>query len=352
MGIAPKTKRTVLAVTRVDDYALAAPSEDYSNWFWGHLRERQGTIKVCKPIKVLLGREVWQYIDNEGAFHTHVTVREYIMDLIRKYPRTDGKPWTLVSVPWLASTGAPSRSSEFERYSPMKIYGDLGWTRCVLWEIVAPLSRLAELQSKPAEFDYAGAEQLFCYIIGQAEQGLHYTSNGNRNLLCWLDSSFAMESERRSRSGGMVLLANGVIDSDSCKLRQIATSTNEAESRGLFRCMQRVIGIANLLKQIPVDPSNELLRGFMTETPIIYVDNAATVLGANNRIFTRRQRHLEVQMAFINEAVKEGKVRDMSTDDANNMADLNTKPLGKQPFERKKDRVRKGTFIINLDNLK
>eukprot|EP00808_Paulinella_micropora_P016745 g59622.t1 len=245
IGVDPKTKKTVLAVTHVDDYALAAPSVDYSDWFWGRLRERQGTIKVSKPIKVLLGREVWQYVDDDGVFHTHVTVREYIMDLIRKYPRTDGKQWTPVSVPWLESNGSPRRSTEFERYSPMKICGDLGWTRCVLWEIVAPLSKLAELQSKPAEFDYAGAEQLFRYIIGQAEQGLHYTSNGNRNLLCWSDSSFAMESERRSRSGGMVLLANGVIDSDSCKLRQVATSTNEAESRGLFRCMQRVIGIAN-----------------------------------------------------------------------------------------------------------
>eukprot|EP00808_Paulinella_micropora_P016744 g59620.t1 len=90
----------------------------------------------------------------------------------------------------------------------------------------------------------------------------------------------------------------------------------------------------------------------MTETPVIYVDNAATVLGVNNRIFTRRQRHLEVQMAFINEAVKEGKVCVMSTDDENNMADLNTKPLGKQPFERKRDQVRKGTFIVNLVNVK
>eukprot|EP00808_Paulinella_micropora_P007353 g1023.t1 len=87
----------------------------------------------------------------------------------------------------------------------------------------------------------------------------------------------------------MVALANGVIDSDTSKQRQVATSTNEAESRGLFRCIQRVMGIANLMKQIPVDKSNKLLEGFMTEVPVIAVDNAATVLGANNRIFTRRQ---------------------------------------------------------------
>eukprot|EP00808_Paulinella_micropora_P023693 g32617.t1 len=310
MGVDTATKRTVLAITHVDDYALAPPSDDYSNWFWGRLRERQGTIKVSKPMKVLLGREVWQYVDDKGVFHTHVTVREFIMDLIRKYPRADGKPWTPVAVPWLPSTGAPTRPSEFERYSPMKICGDLGWVRCVLWEIVAPLSHLAELQSKPAEFNYATAEQLFRYII---------------------DASFAMEPERRSS-----------------KLRQIATSTNEAESRGLFRTIQRVIGIHNLLKQIPVHKDNELLRGFMTETPVITIDNDATVLGANNNIFTRRQRHLEVQMAYIDEAVREGKVRVVSTDDPNNMADLNTKPVRKQPFERKRDQIRNGTFSTDF----
>eukprot|EP00808_Paulinella_micropora_P000620 g51690.t1 len=89
----------------------------------------------------------------------------------------------------------------------------------------------------------------------------------------------------------------------------------------------------------------------MTEVPVIAVDNAATVLGANNRIFTRRQRHLEVQMAYINEAMKEGRVRVVSTDDANNMADLNTKPVGKQPFERKRDQIRKGTFRTNFGNI-
>eukprot|EP00808_Paulinella_micropora_P028406 g19630.t1 len=83
----------------------------------------------------------------------------------------------------------------------------------------------------------------------------------------------------------MVVLANCVIDSDTSKLSQIATSTNEAESRGLFRTIQRVIGIHNLLKQIPVHKDNELLRGFMTEIPVIAVGNAATVLGANNNIF-------------------------------------------------------------------
>eukprot|EP00808_Paulinella_micropora_P030164 g60531.t1 len=112
MGVDTATKRTVLAITHVDDYALAPPSDDYSNWFWGRLRERQGTIKVSKPMKVLLGREVWQYVDDKGVFHTHVTVREYIMDLIRKYPRADGKQWTPVAVPWLPLTGAPTRPSE------------------------------------------------------------------------------------------------------------------------------------------------------------------------------------------------------------------------------------------------
>eukprot|EP00808_Paulinella_micropora_P004394 g2842.t1 len=146
----------------------------------------------------------------------------------------------------------------------------------------------------------------------------------------------------------MVVLANGIIDSDTSKHRQVATSTNEAELRGLFRCIQRVVGIVNLLKQIPVDDGNELLKGFMTEVPVIAVDNAATVFGANNRIFTRRQRHLEVQMAYINEAVEKGLVNVVSTDDANNMANINTKPVGKQGFERKRDQIRNWTFNTNI----
>eukprot|EP00808_Paulinella_micropora_P007352 g1022.t1 len=111
MCIDPKTKTTVLAVTHVDDYALAPPSSSIRTGFG-------------------------------DAF---VSGRALL--------RSDGKPWTPVSVPWLPSSGVSRRTSEFAKYSPMKICGDLGWVRCMLWEIVTPLLRLAELQSKPAEFD-------------------------------------------------------------------------------------------------------------------------------------------------------------------------------------------------------
>ena len=300
-----------------------------------------------KTICEILGREVTQWEDEEGRFHTLVTCREYIRNLRKKYPRVDGKEWTPVGTPWVASRGE-SRESELSVYEPPKICGDLGWVRAVLWEIVGPLSRLAEFQSKRDLFDYAAAEWLLRYILGQEEQGLHYVSDGNKSVIAFGDASYASEWDYRSRSGGLATLAGGVIASYSERQRVPSTSTNEAESRCLSTIINVSKSIHNFLKEIPVHESNELLSGLAGEPPTIYIDNSATVLGANTNIFSRRQRHLEVKLAHINHEVKEGNVRVYHIRDAENSADINTKPKSLGPFKEKRDAIRNSTFVKGL----
>eukprot|EP00808_Paulinella_micropora_P024741 g70757.t1 len=169
MKIDPQTKLTAMATTHVDDYMLAPPSPAFSDWFWGKLKERQGTITVNKTTCEILGREVTQWVDDDGRFHTLVTCREYILNLRTKHPREDGKAWVPVGTQWPPSQGERRQDSELSKYEPPRICGDLSWVRSVLWETVGPLSRLAEFQSKPDLFDFRAAEWLLCYVLCQGQ---------------------------------------------------------------------------------------------------------------------------------------------------------------------------------------
>eukprot|EP00808_Paulinella_micropora_P002156 g38650.t1 len=180
------------------------------------------------------------------------------------------------------------------------------------------------------------------------EQGLHYVSDGNRNVIAFGDASYGSEWDYRSRSGGLATLAGGVIASYSEKQRVPSTSTNEAETRCLSTIINVSKSIHNFLREIPVHESNKLLEGLAAEPPTIYIDNSATVLGANTNIFSRRQRHLEVKLAHINHEVAEGNVKVFHIRDAENSADINTKPKSMGTFKEKRDAIRNSTFVHGL----
>ena len=79
-----------------------------------------------------------------------------------------------------------------------------------------------------------------------------------------------------------------------------------------------------------------------------YIDNSATVLGANTNIFSRKQRHLEIKLAHINHEVGESNVVVHHIRDAENSADINTKPKSLGPFKAKRDAIRDSSFVRGL----
>ena len=76
------------------------------------------------------------------------------------------------------------------------------------------------------------------------------------------------------------------------------------------------------------------------ESPtIIQVDNKSAIELAKNPVNHERSKHIDVRFHFIREHVKEGSVELRHVASKNQAADIFTKPLSKEVFDRGKKMV-------------
>ena len=181
------------------------------------------------------------------------------------------------------------------------------------------------------------------YLCGTREQGVTYNCDSTRGLECWVDASFAgdwdkemaMDDPRtaRSRTGFCISYAGCPIVWTSKVQTEIALSTTEAEYIALSTAMRDVIPIMELIEEatkygIPMNTVKPEVRCK------IFEDNSGVVEMVQVPKMRPRTKHLNIKYHHFRELVREGKVTIHQVPTDEQLADMMTKPLSRQPFER------------------
>ena len=171
-------------------------------------------------------------------------------------------------------------------------------------------------------------------------------SKGNVRLLGFTDAAHACEIDKKSRSGGIELLANGPVSSTSTKQKlKVAISTNESETYAFSDEIRRSLGLFNLLKAVPVSERNPSLANLTSKPPLLCVDNKASFEGGLKNIFTKRQRHIDIRYAHINHEIQSGNIESVRVPSGDNLANPKTKPMGRLSFIKHQETLENGTFF-------
>ena len=72
----------------------------------------------------------------------------------------------------------------------------------------------------------------------------------------------------------------------------------------------------------------------VSEQTKIYEDNSGAINIANNGNFTKNSKHIEIHYHFVHESVKEKLIKVIKIDSNENVADIFTKALCKEKFEK------------------
>lgn len=165
------------------------------------------------------------------------------------------------------------------------------------------------------------------YLCLTKDLRLYYKRNENCDIIeCCVDADWAGDNvERKSTSGYVIRLFGNIIDWKSRKQKCVTKASTYAEYVALSEVVSEVKFIRELIRIFNVKLSDPIK---------IFEDNSGAIIIANYGNFTKNSKHIEIHYHYVNESVKENliEVCKIATDE--NIADLFTKPMCKEKFEK------------------
>ena len=202
-------------------------------------------------------------------------------------------------------------------------------------DILVAVLILARFQNCPTAYCHRGVKRILRYLRGSTDFGITYIP-GNIDMQCFVDSDHAGDTvDRKSMSGYMVKLDDALVMWGSKKQSTVAISTCEAEYYAMTPASQEVISISRVMKEIG-------MRGKFVGVPMRSDNQAAIRWAVSEKGPSGRAKHIDVQMHFIRELVKNDVIDVVYVPTEDNDADILTKPLGRVLMNMIMKRLRLG----------
>jgi len=133
--------------------------------------------------------------------------------------------------------------------------------------------------------------------------------------------------DRKSTIGYVIKIYRNVIYWKTRKQSSVTKSSTHTEYVALSEAVSKIKVIVYLLKDFQAN---------VTRSINVYEDNSGAVAIAKFENFTKNSKHIEVHYNFVHEYVEEGScmIDIIKIESENNIADILTKSLGKNNFEK------------------
>ena len=191
-------------------------------------------------------------------------------------------------------------------------------------EICAALGLCGQCMTFPTEALYKCALRILVYLARTPKVGTHFSGKGDgaKTLRAYADSNW---TEARSTSGYTIMLANANISAGSRRQHCITMSSCEAELVALAECAIELLFTMYVLDFIGYE---------ITDAVQVYTDNKGAHDLCHRFSSAQNSRHVDRKMFKMRELRGAGVVQVNYVPTAENPADLFTKILGRQVFEK------------------
>ncbi|SOV06168.1 uncharacterized protein UDID_19421 [Ustilago sp. UG-2017a] len=180
---------------------------------------------------------------------------------------------------------------------------------------------------KPSQEHYQAAQRVLHYLKSTKEVGLVYRANEPQEpLVAHSDANWVSDTtiQRRSTLGSVVLVYGNLVAWKSATQKCVSLSTVEAEFIAATEATREVLFLKQLLCSI----------GIATGTPTVYSDNTGCIQVSKDPAQHWKLKHIDTKYHFIRNNVQEGRVQIKYVDTTRNLADVLTKPIGRQAMQQ------------------
>ena len=330
----------------VDDLPLVATQSDYQ-WFCTTLSKffkitDKGILRRC------LGIDVQQTVENNILTDVIMSQSKYTTDLLTQFGYNNSKPVYTPAVPntFLVSNMPDTEKSITEvttsntdnittvsAKSYPSLIGSLLWlalqTRPEISQAVSQLSRFV---SNPSPAHLTAAKHLLRYLNGSQKLGLHYSNKANNTPQIYSDATWASDPESsRSVQAYVILLYGGAVSWHCGIQKSVSLSTTESEWFALSETCKESIYFKHAMSQLQFSGTKQWITNPMT----IFEDNQAVIkIAVSGEPKHKHQKHILVRLQYVREQVASKTILPVYIPSADNVADVLTKNLPREPFER------------------
>ena len=193
-------------------------------------------------------------------------------------------------------------------------------------DIHPTIAALCTRVQQPTESDWSKLVRLLKYCNGTRNDCLTLSADDLLVLKWYGDASFAVHSDFKSHSGGVMTMGGGAIQSHSRKQKLNTRSSTVAELAGVDDFMSPILWTRLFLEA----------QGVPIKENVLYQDNKSAILLEKNgkRSSGKRTRALNIRYFFVTDQVEKGNLTVEYCPTGEMWADYMTKPLQGALFEK------------------
>jgi hypothetical protein len=264
----------------------------------------------------------------------------YISDVLERFNMSGCKP---VATPCdnsvvLSKSMSPVSVEEQEAMKGMPYSSGVGSLMYAMTatrpDIAFAVSALSAYMANPGEKHWIALKRVLRYLQGTRNHCL-VLGGSKVELSAWCDADWANDKDtRRSVTGYVFKLGDGVISWQSKRQATVAMSSTEAEYMSASYAAREAAFLHQLLGEI----------GYKQPSVALHCDNQSCIALSSNPTYHQRTKHIDVQHHFIREKVESGDITLTYVPSEHMVADALTKPLPRVKHERCMDGLGLSTY--------
>lgn len=207
-------------------------------------------------------------------------------------------------------------------------------------DLAFAIGKLSQYCHAPTVRHANAVNRVLRYVAGTTDLGLCYRRDGAP--VAYSDSAYGDDKlDRKSTYGHVLMSGQAACIWSSKKQRGVATSTTEAEYVALTEAAKTIVWTTRWLQELHFrTPDEDPIR--------LLGDNKASLALAKNPEYHQRTKHIDIQYHYIREVLEDGAIRLDYVPTAEQAADIFTKPLTNQAFQRCKELL--GLYSLTGDS--
>ena len=314
-----------ILIVYVDDANAFAEKKSTNDELVQQLQKRYEITVLGEP-KLLLGIHVER--DRKNRTIT-LSQNRYIRKMLEKAGMGDCKS---VSTPMDPNVALCKTKGPDEDKDEDETHTNNDYTACIgelLYaahttrpDILYAITTLAQFTQKPSTEHWTAVKRVYRYLKGTADHKLTYGGDRSTSIepLRFVDADWGSNEHRKSISGYVFTIAGGAIAWSAKKQARVALSTAEAEYSAAVHATKQVLWTRHLYQELDLP---------MDTPSIVQSDNQAAIAISHHPEFHARTKHIDIEMHFLRDHVKEGTIDTIYVPSEENLADIFTKPLPK-----------------------